>query len=417
MTVKISLPQGGIIDPKRIEIEFPSTWQVDICRCPADTMEPLQRDALEKAFQNPIGTGKISELAAGRREVCIVFDDITRGTKVGELLPFILQELARAGIADGQIRFLCAGGCHGAHTLTDYTRKLGADIVSRFPVYCHNPYENCRFVGRTGRGTSILLNEELLRCDFKIAVGAITPHPLVEFGGGAKIITPGVSSVDTIKAYHELALQALKKSIQADGPQDAFQALRDEMKEIARLAGLDLIVNLLVNSRCDAVDLVVGDPVQAYAAGLEKARRYYLAEPLPGADIVVANANFKVNEAFIAVRFGAPSLKPGGDMVIIAHAPAGQAIHYLLGRFGSGMGGRMWNPDRRVLVGSRVGRIVLFNPYRHRVDEDWFGGFNRPIWAGSWEEVMDIIGPGRDAGTRVNVFTDATLQYYRGDFR
>ena len=273
MTVKISLPQGGIFDPKMIDIEFPSHWQVEICQCPADTMEPLKRDAIKTAFQNPIGTEKIGDLAAGKQEVCIVFDDITRGTKVGEFIPFILEELARAGIQDGQIRFLCAGGCHGAHTLTDYIRKLGENIVSRFPVYYHNPYENCRPVGKTSRGTQLLINEELMRCDLKISVGAITPHPLIEFGGGAKIITPGLSHIDTIRAFHELALKALKKSIKEKGPHDAFREPRDEMNEIARLVGLDLIVNVLVNSRCDSVDLVVGDPVEAYAAGLEKARQ------------------------------------------------------------------------------------------------------------------------------------------------
>lgn len=412
MTTNLSLPQGALYEQKEVNINFPSTWQVETCESPADKMEPVTDGIIKSVFANPVGTKNIKELAEGKKEVAIIFDDITRGTRVSQLIPYILDELASAGIKDKQIRFICAVGCHGAHTLLDFTNKLGKKIVSRYPVYNHNPYENCEHVGKTSRGTVVSINAELMRCDLKIAIGSITPHPLVGFGGGGKIIAPGVAFIDTIKQYHDLALKALKKSVKEDRCDNPFQEIKDEMGEISRLAGLDIIVNAMVNSRCHTVDLVIGDPVEAYEVGLKKAKQVYGTKLRPEADIVVVNANFKVNESFITIRFGSASLKPGGDIIVIAHAPMGQAVHYLLGRFGNYMGGQMWNPNRSVIVGSKVGRIIIFNPYRNYVDEDWFGGFDRACWASSWEQVMKIISPGSGEGTRVNVFPDATIQYH-----
>lgn len=46
-------------------------------------------------------------------------------------------------------------------------------------------------------------------------------------------------------------------------------------------------------------------------------------------DVVFVNANAKYNEALIAIRVAAMDLKPGGDIVLINHCPAGQVVHYL----------------------------------------------------------------------------------------
>lgn len=58
--------------------------------------------------------------------------------------------------------------------------------------------------------------------------------------------------------------------------------MRQEMEEVCRMAGLDFIVNALVNSRCETVDLVAGHPIEAHYAGVEKARAIYGTRLAPG---------------------------------------------------------------------------------------------------------------------------------------
>ena len=58
---------------------------------------------------------------------------------------------------------------------------------------------------------------------------------------------------------------------------------------------------------------------------------------------MIANAFTKPNEMPIAVLVGALGLEGfNGTVVIIANAPEGQVVHYLLGRFGQDYGGRQY---------------------------------------------------------------------------
>lgn len=415
MNTGLKLPQGAWFDEKEIDISFPSSWHVEVCGSPADDMRPMGWEEIKRAFSSPVGTASIKELAHGKKDVCILFDDLSRGTRIYEIIPYVLDELEEAGIKDDQIRFICALGNHGAHTAVDFVKKLGRDVISRFPVFNHNPYENCEHLGQTSRGTPVSINAEVMKCDLKIGIGCITPHPFNGFGGGGKILFPGVSSAETVLGNHMVSATALLGS--GLNPVDGLgrfdgNVMRQEMEEVCHMAGLDVVVDALVNYRCETVGLVVGDPIEAQYAGVEKAREIYCTRFAPGADVVVANANFKACEAAIALLFAVKSLKQGGDAVVIAHTPMGQITHYLLGAFGRHIGGRLWNPTRGAAMTASIGRIILYSPYRFKSDEDWFGGYGRVKWASTWDEVVELLGERSGPGTRVNVFTDGTIQYY-----
>jgi len=43
-----------------------------------------------------------------------------------------------------------------------------------------------------------------MQCDFKIAIGSVTPHIMSGFGGGWKTIFPGIASYESINNLHML---------------------------------------------------------------------------------------------------------------------------------------------------------------------------------------------------------------------
>jgi nickel-dependent lactate racemase len=425
MSNKIKLPQGAWFNEREIIITFPTDWQIEVCDSLANKINPLSDNDIKKVFANPIGARTIRETARGKKEVGIVFDDITRGTRVYQLVPYVLEELAQAGINSSQIRFICALGSHGAHTLIDFTKKLGEPIVAKYPVFNHNPFENCKYLGQTSRGTKVSVNAELMKCDLKIGIGCIVPHPMCGYGGGCKIILPGVSSIETIIKNHTLSSSNANNTTNTNdqcadhiNPVDVLGTTYEnielqDIKEACRLVRLDFIIDALVNYKCETVDLVVGDPIKAYQSGVKIAKKIYGTSFTSKAEIVVANANFKNSEAVLALAFGIKSLKPGGDIVVIFHTPMGQVTHYTYGSFGRYTGGKLWNPGKALTV-DNAGKVILFNPYRNYADEYWFGGYEMVNWASTWKEVMELLSPGRGPGTSVNVFTDATIQYYIG---
>ena len=84
----------------------------------------------------------------------------------------------------------------------DQEKKLGKKTANRFPVFNHHPYENLVDMGMTSRGTPVMINRHFAEADVKIGVGFITPHPTAGFGGGGKIVIPGLASMETIFKNH-----------------------------------------------------------------------------------------------------------------------------------------------------------------------------------------------------------------------
>ncbi|MDD4876480.1 MAG: lactate racemase domain-containing protein, partial [Dehalococcoidales bacterium] len=201
----IKVPQLAWYDTKDLELSLPDDWQIEVFNMAGYNRPALEPAGIKASINNPIGIPPIRELAKGKKEVVIIFDDITRVTRTAKIVPFILEELADAGIPDNRIRFVAALGLHAAMWREHFVKKLGGDIVARFPVYNHNPFTNCIYVGTTATyGTKVYANEEVMKCDLKIAISSVVPHRMSGFGGGSKIILPGVVSFETTDHNHRM---------------------------------------------------------------------------------------------------------------------------------------------------------------------------------------------------------------------
>jgi nickel-dependent lactate racemase len=389
------------------EIDFPDGWDVHFCPSRGWDRPAMDDARIRKAFDEPIGTKRIRTLAKGKKEVVVVFDDITRPTPVHQLAPYVLEELRDAGVADERVRFVVASGTHGAHDNKALRAKLGQDILERFFVFQHNPYENCVDVGATTLGTPLSVNREVMSCDLKIGIGSILPHPQAGFGGGGKLILPGVSHIDSIDRFHRTIMDCPPSTV-GMGNWDE-NPMRQETDDAARLAGLDVTVDALFNGRCEVSDLLVGDPVLAHHEGVQIAKDIYATELAKDADVVVTNAYAKAGEAAIAILLGIRSIKPsGGTMVMVIDCPAGQVVHYMLRRFGKEYGGRQYAPRGGL---PPQFRLIILNPQPDMTSTDLFVDPASVIWAKDWREVKSRLREFHPDGARVAVYPDGTAQY------
>jgi nickel-dependent lactate racemase len=405
--MKLTLPQLLWYDNSQLELEFPDSWDVHFLPPRGHDRPKLTPQQIEQAFANPIGTPRIRDLARGKKEVAILFDDITRPTRTYEILPYVLREMEQAGITDAQIRLIAAIGSHGAHDNHALRKKLGQETLERFPVYQHNPWENCVPVGTTSHGTPLAVNREVMSCDLKIGIGCILPHPQVGFGGGGKIILPGVAHIDSIEHFHG---KVMESAPQTTGPGNYDEnVMRFDAEEAAKLAGLDVAIDALMNMRGEMSALFVGDPVQEHREGVKLAKQVYATEGISGADIAVTNAFVKSNEAAIAIMIAIRSIKlPGGTVVMNMNAPEGQIVHYLLRSFGKSYGGRRY-VQRKIPTGGF--KVIVLNPLRDLTCVDMFGDAQSVIWAKNWGEVMDELRTSYPDGAKVAVYPDGTMQY------
>jgi len=403
----VRLPQMVWYGDTELEIDFPDSWDVIVCHMHGHDAPALSEDGFRKAFRNPIGTKTIKEMAKGKKEVAILFDDMSRATPTAVMIPYVLEELAAAGIPDDNIRFIAAIGAHGSMNGIDFRKKLGDEVMGRFPVYNHNPYENCTPLGTSSRVTPVSINSEVMSCDLKIGIGSIVPHPMSGFGGGSKIILPGVASMETIDANH--ARLWLSRTV-GIGKWEG-NVLKQDMDEVARMAGLDVKVDAILNLKREVTALFVGDLIAEHAAGVKLARRHYATDMVSDADIVVANCYSKANEMVLALGIASPLLsKKGGDIVLVVVTPEGQINHYWIRSFGKTFGGRGWLRPRGLPANTK--KLTVMAPYSDKVGGDWLAPHNLINWAKTWPEVIEDLKSRYGDKAKVAVIPDATIQYF-----
>lgn len=386
-----------------VRLTLPDSWAVTAYQMPADSMPPLTREAVADRIRSPLGMSTIREMARHGKEAVIVFDDLSRGTPAQIPAEVVVEELLAGGLEKEHIRFLCALGNHAPLTRADFVCKLGEDIVEHFPIYNHNPYEHLIKVGVDSAGADVLINREFMSCDIRIGIGSVAPHPLNGFGGGGKLLFPGIAGIRTTYSNHS------RREFRAFSAESC--GLRRDIESMTDMVRPFFKIDAILNSKLEIVELCAGDPYEEYYKAVEFSQALNAMRGTPEKkDVVFVNANAKYNEALIAVRIGAMDLKPGGDLVLINHCPAGQVVHYLYSAFGTDYGGSCWTPfEKRSRSG--IGRIIYYTPYPDITSKRSLNEPEKVTFAKTWEDVMALLAP-HGVGTTASIIPDGTISYF-----
>ena len=270
-----------------LTLTFPESWTVETFgpqECPQVTSDQIQT-----AFDNPIGTPRIAELAKGKNSAAIIVDDLSRPTPAAELIPYVLKELHAANIPKNQIRFVVGGGSHRPIDAEEIDKKVGADIARTYQVTNHYFMGgDLRALGSLDSGLPIYIDRIVADADLKLCVGGIYPHANVGFGGGAKLILPGVSGFATMFYFHTFYANRGHANIERQGDEPDH---RDAAEAVAKVLGLDAVVNVTLNRKRQITGVFVGDFIQAQRTGAQFALKTYATRtPETEPDLVIANA-------------------------------------------------------------------------------------------------------------------------------
>lgn len=227
---------------------------------------------IAEAIDNPIESPSIEELASPNRKVAVIIDDVTRSTPIHKILPILLERLREAGVRRRNIVLVMATGAHEEPPQHLLKKKLGEEATKNLKIQIHNclDKENLTMAGFSSFGTPIWINRWVAEADVKIGVGGIIPHPWAGFGGGAKIILPGVSSWEAIGRNHMLAASSGARIGKIEG-----NPVRADMEEVAGKVGLDMIINTVLDDEGRIVDVVAGDYIYAHRKGVELNRKMF----------------------------------------------------------------------------------------------------------------------------------------------
>ena len=126
---RILVPSRLWYENRERELVLPDCWQVDNLNSPGFDKPGLSPAQIREKIDRPLEGPTLEEMARGKKQAVIVFDDMTRPTPVKDIAPFVLDSLHRAGMKRDQVRFLWALGTHGAYDMINARKKLGEEIV------------------------------------------------------------------------------------------------------------------------------------------------------------------------------------------------------------------------------------------------------------------------------------------------
>lgn len=313
-----------------VDFEYPEENVIKVLE-PAELEKSTktEEEIIREAIENPIGTPKLEEIIKPGQSVCIVVPDVTRlWARPSVIVHILVEKLEKIGVKDEDILFISGVGTHRLQEEEDFENLIGKDFCARFKHqnhYCDS--DDFVTVGTTSRGNVVEINKFAMECDHRILVGGIVFHFLAGFGGGRKMVLPGISSRNTINTNHKYYFKpgpAGSGAVDtcANGITDG-NPCHEDMLESAKLANISFIVNSVVDRTNTVAKCFAGDLELAHKAGYEFVKKLDGVKIDEKADLVIASAcgypkdiNFYQTGAkplFNAIG----AAKPGEGVVII----------------------------------------------------------------------------------------------------
>ncbi|MBN1643038.1 MAG: nickel-dependent lactate racemase [Anaerolineae bacterium] len=316
-------------DKTTLRFDLPPGWRghvVTVHRTPpvADAAR-----AILSALEQPIGSPRVRELAGPGCRVCIVFTDVTRASPDWLMVPPILADLARAGVRDEDVTLLCGTGMHRPSTHAEWVAKLGQAVVDRYRVIDNEP-RNPEALVDLGvvNGIPLSVHRAAYDADLLIATGIVEPHQYAGYSGGRKTVAVGAAGEPLIAYSHGPTF--------IDDPDTRLgrtegNPFHEAITEAALRAGLRFIVNVVLDDHGQVVYAAAGDPVQAHAYLVERARALYQVSIPQQYDVAIAGVGYpKDANLYQASRAASylyfaptPVVRPGGYLIVPARCGEG----------------------------------------------------------------------------------------------
>jgi nickel-dependent lactate racemase len=290
---------------------------------------PLADPAAEiaRVLQAPTGCAPLAEIACGKRTACVLICDVTRPVPNALLLPPLLAEMERAGIARQNILILVATGLHRPNEGAELEEMVGSFVMANYRIENHDGrrLDQHAYLGESPRGVPIWIDQRYVEADLKVTVGLIEPHFMAGYSGGRKLICPGIAALETIRVWH--GPRFLEHPLATTGVLHG-NPVHEENTWIARRAGCDFILNVVLNEARRPLKIVGGEMEAAFHEGVDTVRELArVTVPEPQDIVVTSAAGYPLDTTFYQAIKGmvaaAPIVKPGGTIIIAASLSEG----------------------------------------------------------------------------------------------
>ncbi len=285
---------------------------------------------LHDALLNPIGSRPLRQLLEGKRGVAICIPDKTRPRVAKLILNDLISSIESSGVKRSGITVIIASGSHSRHSEKDI-RDLVGDGIKDIDIKesIGSDKKHFGFIGRTSRGTPIWLHRAVLEADLVILLTSVTTHYFAGWGGGRKMILPGVAHLESIWANHRLTLNddGEINKLCGCGKLDG-NPVHEDMVEAASVLESVFSINIVLDGLGKPVDLTAGDMIKSHLAAVETAKHFHFVDVPGRCKLAIASAgghpfDLDLIQSHKAIDHVAECVQDGGVMVMAAECSEG----------------------------------------------------------------------------------------------
>jgi nickel-dependent lactate racemase len=322
------MPEIILSASEKRNFEIPKGWTVLNDFSPKEVPVREVNELMEDRIGNPIGSRRLEDFIRAGDRVVLLIDDYTRSTPHEIALSFMTNKLKDIGVQKQDLDIIVASATHTHAEEKELGKIYGEAVYKEFGIRQHN----CRAddmveFAKLSDGTSVKINALVAKADVCIGIGVLEPHPFNGFGGGYKIIFPGVVDYESIVRHHGVNF------LKGCGPGNIGQSnyFFQEIKAVGEKSPLQFVINFIVNEKEEPIEIVAGHPLEAYMKGVELVKEFYGTEVEEEADITITSAYpyDVVTQTFKPISTAYLGTKEGGEVILGARVSRGPELEML----------------------------------------------------------------------------------------
>lgn len=310
---------------------LPDSCEFEVLNLPNHALKMSEHDILDIRLRNPMGTPRLDELLSPNQRILIIVPDKTRVSRLDLVFPKILEAMERKKISDTQVTILFSNGSHPYMTEEEKIEILGSNIYYRFKIVEHN----CRDavvekLGNTSRGTQVVINPLVKRHDRIIVISPVVHHYFAGFGGGPKMIMPGLASLNTIWQNHRLSILSEHSPLHPGCEPGNLKnnPVYEDIVESVKSVNVDFAIQLVLDEAGNIADVFCGNLNSSFQKACMKVQQNNVVPINELADVVIASAggfprDINFIQAHKSIHFAARALKPNGSLILLAECQDG----------------------------------------------------------------------------------------------
>ena len=326
MTMKFPLKYGR----SAVDLEFPGSAVFPEFR------EPEMNISREKFRKELLAVLPVDADAYTR--IGIVVSDKTRLCGYPEYLPWLTDVLHEKGVKKESICFYIAYGTHSRQSDEESLNSYGETYKSyRFVHHDCCDEESLISLGNTSRGTPVKIRRGILQSSMIITFGAISHHYFAGYGGGRKLLFPGLAGRKSVYANHGLFLDRKTRKLATDCQPGKLKdnPIAEDLEEIDGMLPAKISIHGILNSKGKVCRLLTGTNYKDFEFACREHDSYYRSGTDRQYDLVIASSGgYPKDINFIqghkSIHHSAAFVKDSGRLIVFCECADGIGSDYFM---------------------------------------------------------------------------------------